>query len=239
MNKNQVIKGDNYIIYKKSWFNVWLLYVDSKDWLFDNILERDKIKIKFLDEFDKKSKLYNLVHCRVSKNDLDLFLNDLEELKKKMLVFNRLTYLEDSKKIIDELYASLYNVNIAVPESGEKDILEITGDLADTLDGGWFNYRIVEKEVKYVNLNNEDFCDIYYEIYEVYYDKSGRIFAWSENPMSLSFENKYDYKDTLKHIKTASKHKILKMITITNKDGKEVSKLVPIDKYLKQITHWN
>jgi len=104
-------------------------------------------------------------------------------------------------------------------------------ELANEWSGGWFNCRIIEKERKWTGVDNKEYTDIYYEIHEVYYDGKGNIIAWTEAPMSIWFENKYDVKYTINHIKKATKHTILKMITKENGD----EELIDTGKYIKNI----
>ena len=125
-------------------------------------------------------------------------------------------------------------------EISEK-VMEKLEDLRKDFEGGYFNYRVIEKE--YIWENNSNFTEeeikeykldepeLYYEIHEVYYNGKDEIVAWTENPISIYFEDYYDVKDMIKHIKNSTKHKILKLIA--NEDGGE--ELIELNKYMKNI----
>ncbi len=112
-----------------------------------------------------------------------------------------------------------------------KDIMKEAEELAEDWEGGYFNYRLVEKEDRWTGLDGKEKIEYYYEIHEVYYNGKDEIIAWSENPMHLYFETDYDIKEEIKHIKRASKAKILKLIKNENGDDS----LIELDKYIKDI----
>lgn len=119
----------------------------------------------------------------------------------------------------------LLDKEFEIPESVEK--------LANDLSGGWWNYRLIEKEETWTsNITGKEYFERYYDIHEVYYGADGEIWAWSENPMKIYFQSADEVKILIKQIKKASKHKILKLIK--DKDGND--KLIPTGKYLKDIT---
>lgn len=92
--------------------------------------------------------------------------------------------------------------------------------LSNLIGGGIWNYRIIEKSSNFYKEEK------YYELYEVYYNEKGEIWALSQEPMSIWFENKKELKTLLKQIKDATKRTILKM---------ENDDLIDTGKYLKQI----
>ncbi len=93
-----------------------------------------------------------------------------------------------------------------------KEILEEAEEIAKDFDGGWWNYRVIEKTEKWDSpFDRKIHTENYYEIHEVYYNGKGEIIAWSENSISLYFESYRDFKDTLKHIKQATKRSVLKL----------------------------
>lgn len=111
-----------------------------------------------------------------------------------------------------------------------KEVLEEAEDLANDFKGGYFNYRMIEKEDKWTGLEGEELVEYFYEIHEVYYDDNDNIVAWTENPIHLYFNNNEDVKTEIKHIKDAANKKLLKLI----KDG-ENEKLIELDKYIRDI----
>lgn len=111
-----------------------------------------------------------------------------------------------------------------------EDLKDTIKELSNTFSDGWFNYRIVEKEHKWNDIDDSIISELYYEIHEVYYGADGDIIAWTENPISIYFENIFDANDTIKHIKDAIKKPILKYDPDTDGDS-----LYETDKYLKDI----
>ena len=97
--------------------------------------------------------------------------------------------------------------------------------------GGYFNYRIIEREEHWTDANNLDQIEYFYEVYEVYYNDLDEIIAWAQEPISLSFENNQDVKDMIGHIIEAANKKILKIKI--NKDKQE--ELVELNKYIRDI----
>lgn len=120
-----------------------------------------------------------------------------------------------------------------INEKKDKDIKipDYIEELANDLSGGWWNYRIIEKEREWTNLDGKKEIDTYYEIHEVYYKANGNIWSWSENPDTLYFETIYDVRDTLKAIKKAAKMPILKLVT----DEEGDQHLEKTNKYIKNI----
>lgn len=117
-------------------------------------------------------------------------------------------------------------------ENKEYEIPGEIEELAESIGGGWFNFRLVEKERYWKDLDGKENCDVFYEIHEIYYRSDGSIWAWSQEPISLYFENKYDYKDTLSILKEVYKKPILKLIP---KSDIEDEKLIKTNKYIKNI----
>ena len=98
----------------------------------------------------------------------------------------------------------------------KQKIKDFVDEISLAWRGGWWNYRILQKSNGYY---------IYYEIHEVYYDKDGKIIAWSENPVDLYFECTKDLKFLMKKFKRATKRTILRV---------EDDDLIDTKKYLKK-----
>ena len=114
----------------------------------------------------------------------------------------------------------------------DYEIPEHIKELADSLSGGWWNYRLFENETKWKDISSKEHTEYYYDIHEVYYNAKGEIWAWSENPMSLSFEEYNDLKEVSKQIKRACKHSILKIVPASDTENEEI---IDTGKYLKDI----
>lgn len=126
-----------------------------------------------------------------------------------------------SKMYIEELLNTEYEIPPEIEE-----IAESFGN-----DNGYFNYRIIEREEHWTDVDNLDQVEYFYEIYEVYYNGLDEIIAWTQEPISLSFENNQDVKDMIGHIIEAANKKILKVKI--NKDKQE--ELIELNKYIRDI----
>lgn len=120
------------------------------------------------------------------------------------------------------------------------DIPEEMEKLADDLAGGWWNYRLIEKENRWKDKTGKEYFEKYFEIHEVYYREDGEIWAWSENPMSIYFEDYKEIGQLIKQIKNATKKPVLRLV----KDDKGEEELVPVMKTLKQyketeLSNWD
>lgn len=127
------------------------------------------------------------------------------------------------KKEINTELDELLNKDYEVPEEIEE--------MAEHLSGGWWNYRIIEKTNTWEGVDKKTYTDTYYEIHEVYYNGRAEIWGWTQNPMSLWFEDGFDAKQSIKNIKKAMKHTILKLTTKENGD----ETLIDTGKYIKHI----
>ena len=151
----------------------------------------------------------------------------IEEICKNIQNISK-SQLKKAIKEVDKIMSNLKE-NQNNPEIS-KEIMEEAEELAESFEGGYFNYRIIEKEDKWIDLDNKEQIEYFYEIHEVYYNGKDEIIAWTENPISIYFETYNDIRDTINHIKKAANNKILKLI----KEDEE-EKLIELDKYMKDI----
>ena len=119
------------------------------------------------------------------------------------------------------------------------DVPEEIEELARSLSGGWWNYRLIEKENRWTNKSGKEYFEKYFEIHEVYYDGNGEIWSWSENPMEIYLENFGEINPLVKQIKKAVKKPVLKLVK-----GSEGEELIPTMKTLKQykkseLSNWD
>jgi len=134
--------------------------------------------------------------------------------------------MKNKESELDKILEKEYNV----PEEVEE--------FANEIGGGWWNYRVIEKESRWTNKSGKEYFEKYFEIHEVYYKGDGEIWAWSEDQMNISFENVGEVAEIIKQIKKAIKKPVLKLVK--DVDGEE---LVPTMKTLKQykpsdLTNW-
>lgn len=120
--------------------------------------------------------------------------------------------------------------DICIDLSNNQEIPAEIEELAEDLNGGYWNYRFVEKEYTWKDKDNKTYYEKYYELHEIYYKVDGTIWAWTENPIDLSIQSLSELNDLIKKIKKASKHKVLKLIKEDNED-----KMIYTNKKLKDI----
>lgn len=72
-------------------------------------------------------------------------------------------------------------------------------------DKSYWNYRFIKKSF----YNNDHVENVYYELYEIYYDNDNKIIAWSEQPVTLEICDKKDLKIFMRQIKNATKSTVL------------------------------
>lgn len=167
---------------------------------------------------------------------MNIFNIPIKDINK---VINQALAKSTPEEVLQELIKCGYERRVYKMDNDENkdyNIPKYIDDFAESIEGGWWNYRLIEKESKWTDKNNKEHIDTYYEIHEVYYNGKGEIWSWSENPMSLYFESKYDVKECLKQIKQASKHNILKLEKhIDPEDNKEYDRLIDTKKKIKDI----
>lgn len=90
------------------------------------------------------------------------------------------------------------------------------------------NFGIKYKVFLYID--TKEYFEKYFEIHEVYYKGDGEIWGWSENPMSIYFENFKEVGHLVKQIRAATRKPVLRLVK--GEDGEE--ELVPTMKTLKE-----
>lgn len=90
----------NYIQLKKfSLRYVYYCIIDVDEYLADELFIRHKVQVKFEHEYIKHGTNYLCIFCKIRKKDKLKFLQALEELKSKILLFG----YSDYQKFCDEL----------------------------------------------------------------------------------------------------------------------------------------
>lgn len=111
----------------------------------------------------------------------------------------------------------------------KEEIEKATSDF----DGGWWNYRLIEKTEKWT-YKGEEHTEKSYDMHEVYYDKNGKPIAWSENPVRIYFSEYNDIADLIRKIKRTKRLTILKLVKKKNKEL-----LIDTNKTFKQLMKQN
>lgn len=99
----------NVVHLERKWFSFTytFVYVDTRHYLADNILEKYQVRGRWLSEFSKPDDEYIVIGIKVFKPDLEKFLSAMEELQDKMLICGHLDYKDACKKIIDMIIGGI------------------------------------------------------------------------------------------------------------------------------------
>lgn len=90
----------NYIeIRKMSLLYYHYCFVDTNEYLADGIFYKNRITVRFGAEFVREGASYRFIFCKIYKKDRNIFLQSMEELKKKMLLTGNVDYECFCKKI--------------------------------------------------------------------------------------------------------------------------------------------
>ena len=117
-------------------------------------------------------------------------------------------------------------------ENKEYEIPKEIEEFAESIGGGWWNYRIFEHTDYWKGIDGKECSETWYDIHEVYYDGNGNIWSWTQDGMKLYFESFKDLKETIKSIKKACKHSILKVIPASDMEDETIE---DTHKYIKNI----
>ena len=102
---------ENYIKLKKKWYSRYheFVYVDTENYLADDIFATNKIPVKFKGDYKHDDKKYVLVHCKVKPKYIDEFLNSLVELKNEMFRNGFADYDMFCKNMLDRIRQDCLN----------------------------------------------------------------------------------------------------------------------------------
>lgn len=113
----------------------------------------------------------------------------------------------------------------------ENQIPKEIEELADNLSGSYWNYRWLKTTLEFDkydddgNPTGEKYNEISYKLHEVYYDKDGKPFMWSENPITFFVDNQKDMLQLLARAFEASKKPVLQLID---------KKLIELNEYMQE-----
>ncbi|MDU3179936.1 MAG: hypothetical protein E6686_00860 [Lachnospiraceae bacterium] len=87
------MEGKNYWRLRRfSLFYKYYAFVDTEEYLGDQLFIQQKVEVSFGKEFGKKGNDYLIIFCKVRKKDEKNFLKALDELEKKMLLMGHHDY---------------------------------------------------------------------------------------------------------------------------------------------------
>ncbi len=131
---------------KFSLFNCHYMFFDTEEYLADSLFIQHQITVKFQFEYASPEGPYLAVFCSVRKKDEDEFLEALQELPDKMLLFGHTDYLQASTAFFDKIREGRKGRE-PLSEEGERKIflqrypfLRVNGSDASCLDElpkGW------------------------------------------------------------------------------------------------------
>ncbi len=88
------MSGKNYWrLQKFSIFYSHYAFIDSPDYLADQLFVKQKVKVDFGKEYGQDGSDYLVIFCRVRKTKEKEFIRALEELENKMLLMGHKDYL--------------------------------------------------------------------------------------------------------------------------------------------------
>ncbi len=69
-------------------------FIDTNDYLADQLFIRHKVRVWFEKEFEKRNSPFRLILCKVRRQDVDRFLDALGEMENKMILRGYSGYTE-------------------------------------------------------------------------------------------------------------------------------------------------
>ena len=99
----------NYIGLGKGLLSSWqhYVYLDTEDLLAKSLIRRHMVRVKVDGIMTKEGEKYRLVSLKVLKKDEPKFLQAMEELKGKMLLFGHLDYESRGGELIEMTRAEI------------------------------------------------------------------------------------------------------------------------------------
>lgn len=128
-------------------------------------------------------------------------------------------------KILRPRYIQLYGHDLPWrKENDMSDIPEEIENLAEDMSGSYWNYRWLKTVEEY---DGEE--EITYALHEVYYDKNGKPFMWTEEPVKLYCEDTINLMELIGKMLDACTEKVL----LKYYEG-EQPKIKEIDEYMNK-----
>ena len=102
-----------YKLQSPSFFKFQYVFLDSEDYLADQLFIKYKVTVDFGDEYVKENSPYHVIFCKIRKRDEKKFLDALSEMYDKMLLMG----YKDYQEVCDNF--------IRVVEKNEKETITI------------------------------------------------------------------------------------------------------------------
>ena len=83
-----------YKLQSPSFFKFQYVFLDSEDYLADQLFIKYKVTVDFGDEYVKENSPYHVIFCKIRKRDEKKFLDALSEMYDKMLLMGYKDYQE-------------------------------------------------------------------------------------------------------------------------------------------------
>ena len=121
-------------------------------------------------------------------------------------------------------------MNHLMEESEGYEIPPEIEELAESLSGGYWNYRIMQIEYN-DKIGKHKYHEKWYEMREVYYKENDEIWAWSSNSEIFSIESIED----AKRLKEQTALAMAKPILAIKKDKEGNEYIIELDKTIYDI----
>ncbi len=79
------------------------VFIDTADYLADQLFIRHKVRVWFGNEYEKKDCPFRIILCKVRKRDVDRFLDALGEMENKMILRGYPKYTDFCKRAAELL----------------------------------------------------------------------------------------------------------------------------------------
>lgn len=83
-------------------FRLKYMYIDLPEYLADEIFVKDKLPVKYGNEYENKNEKYNFIFCTIWKKDREKFETCMKQLVNKMLILRHTDYIEFCNKFFEE-----------------------------------------------------------------------------------------------------------------------------------------
>lgn len=121
-------------------------------------------------------------------------------------------------------------LNHLMEKSKDYEIPPEIEELAESLEGGYWNYRILQMEYK-DKIGKHKYHEKWYEMREVYYKENDEPWAWSAEPETFSIQSIED----AKFLKQKAAEAMIKPILAIKKDKDGEEYLVELNKTIYDI----
>ncbi len=92
---------------KFSLLNAHYAFVDTEEYLADQLFVQHRVKVNFGSEFSAPGHKYRIIMCSCRKKDVPAFKEAIQELPNKMLLLGHMDYIEFSENMKERFKKNL------------------------------------------------------------------------------------------------------------------------------------